>query len=481
MRKFKLNKEMSMRLAALSAAGLILVTSLTACKSKENTEGTNSTSIVAMVDDTENKLNTILPEANDEIIENASIILLLDVLAKENENGKINADLISQVKSKLDVDDMINEFNAFLDMIGFNAQDGTLEKVSEVLPSELENDKIILSKIETIVENIIKFSNEKNKDGVVTEFNKIYTLFVKEEEIEVDDVKFEIRDLSFASRAVATTYAEIAAYYSRDYISNDKYTKLDERTNDQNNKAYIRSKLEILSNQMEEKSEVDVKALFNKKYEEVSKLLDGKVKLENNTIKDLVNYINLKYLDGDKVSTKDKNEIVGEYNDEKVSEVLTAIEAINTYNLQNPSSLITYSSLLVDKYLATEAGKTDKVALDFVQFNTLKLSATTNKDTTYNMLDANPYFNNIYKYFTKQDFTHSQKSGDTEIVWQEISDGVNFINYQTILNSLNKLPNVTNLNNYKEVTQDNLGQSIQYLQNTISGECKKVDIKQYVK
>ena len=90
MRKFKLNKEMSMRLAALSAAGLILVTSLTACKSKENTEGTNSTSIVAMVDDTENKLNTILPEANDEIIENASIILLLDVLAKENENGKIN-------------------------------------------------------------------------------------------------------------------------------------------------------------------------------------------------------------------------------------------------------------------------------------------------------------------------------------------------------------------------------------------------------
>lgn len=485
MRKFKIDKNISTRLAALSTAGLIFVTGLTGCKANNKNSGTetvnSSSAIVTMVDETENKITTILPEASDEVINNASIMLLLDVIAKEDENGKISADQISELKSKIDVDDMINEFTSFLDMIGFNIKEsGKVEKVSTVLPKELNNDKVILSNIETILENLIKYSKEENKKSVVAEFDKIYTLFVEEKELEIDGTKFEIRDLTFTSRAVATTYAETAGYYARNYVSEDKLKKLDKRTNDQNNKAYIKIKLEILDNQMEEKSEVDVISLFDAKYKEVTTVLNGKVNLNETTIKNLVNYMNLKYINGDKVSTKDMNTLVGEYDDERVNDVIIAIETINTYNFNNQTNIIPFSIFLVDEHKKTDTGKTDKVALDFVQYNSIMLNNTDDVKTNQELRN-NPYFQNVFKYFTKQDFTHIQNDENKDIVWQEISDGVNFVNYQVILYSLNNLPKVNYLDDYKSVTLDNLTQSIQYIQNTIMGECKKVDIKEYVK
>ena len=485
MYNIKINKQMLTRIGALVASGIILVPGLAGCKKKESKPEINS-SIVTLVEDTNSKIYIILPEASDEIVDNASLMLLLDIIAKKDENGKISADVISEFKSKLDVDDMMSEFNSFLDMLGSNIKTSDkVAKVSTVLPEELKNDKIILTNIETILENIIKYSKEGNKNGVVTEFNKIYTLFVEEKEIDINGTTFEIIDLTFPSRAVATKYAETAAYYSRNYISKDKYNKIDERTNDQNNKAYIKSKLEILANQMEEKSEVDVINLFNKKYDEVSNLLNGKVNLSNDTIKNIVNYVNLKYIDSDKVSTKDMNILLGEFDDDKVNDALICIEAINTYNFNNQKSIIPFSSFLVDNYLATETGKTDKLALDFVQFNTIMLNNTVTTEVDFATLNGNPYFKNVFNYFTKQNLTHtvdeSGKKVDNEIIWQHISNGANFVNYQIILNSLNKMPNVQNKDNYLEKAQANLGESIQYIQNTIMGECQKVDITEYVK
>ena len=236
---------------------------------------------------------------------------------------------------------------------------------------------------------------------------------------------------------------------------------------------------------MEEVSEIDVIKLFDEKYEEINKLLKGKVNLSNDTIKNLVNYINLKYISGDKVSTKDMKQIVGEYTDEKVNDVITAIDAINTYNLSNQNNIIPFSVFLVDEHLKTETGITDKIALDFIQFNSIMLNNTTDSKTNYNELKNNPYFKNVYKYFTKQNFTHIQKDENgkkinNNIIWQEISDGTNFVNYQVILYTLNKLPKVDNLDNYIEKTETNIGESIQYIQNTIMDECKKVDATEYV-
>jgi len=464
---------------ALTATIFLTATGLSGCKNKKET---NSTSITYIYEDTNNKIDNLLPEANDEIIDNATLMLLLDLIAQKDENGKINSYVISEFKSKIDVDDMMSEFTSFLDMIEFNAiKSGKVEKISTVLPEQLNNDKIILSNIETILENIIKSSKEENKDGVVSEFNKIYTLFVEEKEIEMNGTKFEIRDLTFPSRAVATTYAEIAGNYARSFVSKEELSNLDNRTNDQNNKAYIKEKLEILNNQMEEKSQIDVIGLFNNKYKEVTKLLNGKVNLSESTIKNLVNYMNLKYLDSDKVATKDKNTLVGEYDDEKVKDVIIAIEAINTYNFKNQNNFIPYSKFLVDEHLKTNTGVTDKIALDFVQFNTIMYI---NKEE--NIDESKPYFDNVFKYFTKQNFTHitkdeNGKQVNNDIVWQEISDGVNFVNYQVILNMLNKSLKIDNVDNYKSVTEENFSQSIQYVQNTISGECRKVDVKEYIK
>lgn len=468
---------------ALSATIFAAATGLSGCKNQE--ESSNSP-IVTTVEETNKKLDVILPEANDSMVNNASIMLLLDIIAKKDENGKISADQISNLKSKIDVNDMMNEFTSFLDMLGFKIkQTGVVEKVSTVLPEELNNDKIILANIETILENIIKYSKEGNKNNVVKEFNKIYTLFVEEKEVEVNGVKFEIRNLTFPSRAVATTYAETAAYYSKNYITKEQYEKIDKRTNDQNNKAYIKEKLEILDNQMEEQSQVDVIKLFNNKYEEVFKMLNNKVNISQESVKNLINFMNIKYLDGDKVSLKDKNQILGEYTDEKINGALEAISVIQEYNFRNQNNFIRLSNFLVDEHLKTDFGKVDKISLDFVQFNTIMMN---NEEyiKTYDQIKEIVYFNNVYKYFTKQNFVHVQKdvSGNLlnqNVVFQEISESINFVNYQIILNSLNKLPKIDNKDTYIKFTQDNLGESIQYIQNTMTGECKKVDIKKYIK
>ena len=269
MKNLKIYKKLNTRAAALLLSGTMFLTAfgLSGCNRKNNSEEEviAPNPIVTTVDNTNNDLDLILPEASDEIIDNASIMLLLDLIAKKDENGKISTDLISEFKAKLDADNMINEFNSFLDMIQQKAIEGEFKEVSTVLPEELKNDKIILSNIESIVENIIEFYNKKDKKGLINEYSKIYTLFVEEKEIEMNGLTFEIRDLSYTSRAVATTYAEIANYYAKNYISEKEYNKMDKRTNDQNNKAYIKEILSILSNQMEEKSEVDVIKVFDGK------------------------------------------------------------------------------------------------------------------------------------------------------------------------------------------------------------------------
>ena len=480
MKNLKVFSNLKTRFAALALAATMIgstAVGLSGCKSED--ENLTPETVQTLVDDTKTRIDTTLPEANDEIVDNATIMLLLDILAKKDENGKINSDIISKYVFNIDADDMISEFNSFLDIVEQKAVlEGEVEKLSFVLPDELNNDKIILANIETILENIIKYSKENNKDAVIKEFNKMYTLFVEEKEIKENGTKFEIRDLTYTSRAVANMYAETANYYSRNFISEEKYKNMDERTNDQNNKAYIKSTLEILDNEMEEKSEVDVITLFGEKYTEVSDLLNGKVKLSKNTIENLVNYMNLDYLNSDKVAKQDMNKIVGEYDDDKLSDVISGVSAINAYNIKNQNNMIPYSAFLVDEHLKTDTGKADKIALDFVQYNSIMFLNKNNEKSEY----AEVYFDNVYKYFTKQNFTHIDNKGvKNSIMWQDISDGVNFVNYQIIFTAINKLPSSEVKNSYIAVAQQNFGQSIQYIQNTITGECKKVDVKEYVK
>ena len=477
------------RFTALVLAGTMFATAvgLSGCNKKDNDNSYSKSSIVTTVEDTNKKIDYIIPELGDEITNNTSILLLLDLITKKDKNGKISPELISELKSKIDSDNMLSDFNSFLDVLQQKMlEERRVIKVSDVLPESLKNDKIILSNIESMLSNVIKYSNEDNKDQLLSEFNKIYLLFTKGTSLSADGNDLKITDLDYSSRAVANTYGEVAAYFSRNYITEEQYETMDKILDDQNSKGYIKTDLEILSNQIVEKSEVNVVDLFNKKYEEVSKLLDGKVNLSNDTIKNLVNYTNMKYLNSDKVSTKDKDEIFGEYSDSKINDVILGIDAINEYNFNHQNAIIPFSSLLVDEHLKTDIGKTDKVALDFTQYNTIKLFNTKDSATTNERLRNNPYFENVFKYFTKDNFTHIQKDEtgtvvENNIIWQEISDGANFVNYEVILYTLGKLPEVENLSNYKEKTQMNLVESIKVIQQTITGECKTTDFDQFVK
>ena len=86
----------------------------------------------------------------------------------------------------------------------------TTEELEVLLDSYL-NDKSELYQYYVELEDIIDSTGKSildakgNKDGVVTEFNKIYTLFVEEKEIEINGTKFEIRDLTFPFKSLLIT------------------------------------------------------------------------------------------------------------------------------------------------------------------------------------------------------------------------------------------------------------------------------------
>lgn len=489
MRKFKLDKNTSTRLAALLLAGAFTI-SLGGCKSKKVQSDESTTSIVVLNDDSvdlvKNKLISLFSDLNPDTVNDFTLIMLIDSIAKEDENGKIHSDVISQHKNKIDSDNMMSNFNALLDELEMNMiRDGKVTRISEVLPYEYSFDAEALSAIESLTQEVIDLSNDNDAAKLEEKFSKIYDLVVLEKEVDLGGITFSIRDLGYGNRAVALAYARTIAYYSRNYIASEKLEDMDNRTNDQNNKAYIKTILEILANEMNEKSEVNVQELFSKKYSSVDKNLENKLSLSSESIVELVNYANLKYLNSDKVSKSDKKDVLGEYDDSKVSDAILAIDAIHTYNLglsSSDESQFVYSNLLVSEYKNTTAGKIDAVALDYVQYNATMLLKTISETSDFNEIFNNPYFQNIYKYFTKQNFSHTYGNGEqVDINWQDISDGTNFVCNEIIRFTLSKLPSIDYADNFIEIATENLSQSIQYIQNTIMGECEKVDVKEFIK
>ena len=482
MRKFKLDKITSTRLSALAMAGMIFV-SMAGCKNNKQVDETVPTTIVVEYENEKNlvtltrtNIKVLFPTMNEDVVNNASLVILLDEVAKADENEKINANVISNFKARIDTDNMMSDFNSFLDTV----EQSMIENQTLVSTSNLviEEDREILSKIELITSNIINGTKEEKE----TNFDLIYTLFVKEDEITYNGLTFDVRDLSYSGRAIASAYARTSAYFAKDYITEEEYSKIDDRTNNQNNKAYIKTKLEILSNDMQEKSLVDVNKLFKDEYEVTSLTIDGKVNVEEESIKNLVNYTNLEYLDSDKVSNKDKNAILGEYTEEKVSDTLLTIDAITKYNSSNTDNIILLSNLLVDDYKETETGKLDKVALDYIQFNSIMLLNTTTEESTKEEVYNNKYFQNLYKYFTKQNFAHKyDENTEVTVNYQDVSDGAKFIANEVILYTLNQRQVVFGYEDYEEKITTNLTETIQYVQNVVTGECEKVEVEEFVK
>ena len=469
-------------LTAWALMGTLSLTAigLSGCNKKQETalvqQATSAEELA--VNTLKQNIKTLFPEMSEEVIDDTSLILLLNILAKENENGKISADVISKFKSKIDSDNMMDNFNAFLSQLENGMiKENKIISMSNALSQELNNDKVILSHIEKIVEDI---KNTTDKKVINAEIEKLTVLFVEEDELEIDGFRFEIRDLTNGSRALAQAYARTALYFARNYVTEEQAQRIDNRTNNQNNKAYIKTDLEILGNQMDEVSEIDVVGAFNNHYLVVENYIDTKVDLSQGDEKDLINYLNLKYLASDKVSTKDKNTILNGYEEEKVSDVILSIDAINTYNINNQNDIITFSNLLVGDYKNTQMGQIDKVSLDFVQYNSIMLLNTVKENSTFSEIFNNPYFQNLKLYIMRNDFTHKYNTEDITVQHEQISGGANFINNEVILYTLNKLPQ-KGLESFVELAESNLEGSIQYVQNIVTGECEKAELEEFVK
>lgn len=479
MKKFKLDRNTSTRISSLIMSGVLFVSMIGMSGCKSQTPEEESTAIVVLQDDVDlvkKGISDLFPTMNKEVVSNSALIILLDEIAKEDENGKISADVIANFKAKIDADNMMGDFNSFLDTLEQAMIDE--QKLISVSNLVIEKDEQILSKIESITSKIINGA----KEDIKVNFNLIYTLFVLEDEITYDGLTFDVRELSYSSRAIASAYARTAAYYSRNYISEEEYKSIDNRTNNQNNKAYIKSKLQVLDNEMIEKSEVEINELFTNKYSETKKVVTNKINISDADIKNLVDYINLEYLNSDRVADVDKNNILGEYDDSKVSNTLMVIDAIAQYNMENQKDLILFSNMIVNNYKEMDTGKVDKVLLDYIQFNSIMLLNTTTEKSTSEEIFNNPYFQNIYLYFTKQNFTHKYNAENiVDVNYQDISDGAKFVANEIVLYVINKRPNIKKYSGYEEKVNKNLEESIQYIQNVITGECEKVDVLEFVK
>lgn len=468
--------------------------SLTGCTNKNQKEDINGEASISyqneedMISTLKSELKKIAPEMTDEKLTDTALILTLSLVAQENENGKIRSDIMDYFKNKVDADSMMDNFNSFEDVIETNMiTENSFVSVSDALPSELKQDKEILKHIENMCNVIMNASLEGNKEEVNSTFDMIYTLFVDEDKLKIDGLEFELRDLNYSERSIAEAYARCAAYFAREYAKEDKLNAVDKRTNQQNNKAYIKQTLAIMANNIDEVSDTDVVGEFNSKYAAFEELLNGKVSTSVGNQKDLVNYINLKYLESTHVSTKDKKSILNDYEEDQVNDTILTIDSITKYNEAHQTEMILFSSLLVNEYLNTDTGKTDKLALDFIQYNSMMLLNDKENINDFTTIFNNPYFKNIYMYFTKQDLTYKHKVDgnivDDEIAWQDISDGTNFVNNEIILYTLKQFPHLKeDFENYgfAEKTETNLTESVQYVQNVITGECQKTDY-QYVK
>lgn len=466
MKKFKLDKNTSIRLSSLSMAGIIFLTSITlpGCTKNNSKQNTAIVTLQSNKESTERQILHLFPTLSKDVVKNTSIVTLLDDIAIKEKNGKINPELMSNFKSKVDVDNMMEDFYSFINLLEETMLND--KKTVSVSNLVLNSDSDIMCRIEKITNYIIA------GDYVEANAKLIYELFVEGKDIRYDGLTFKIDDLSYSGRAIASAYARTALNYSKGVLTEEEIKNLDDRTNDQNNKAEIKTCLEVIANQMTEKSETNINKLFVGENEEIIASAQ-KVNLSDENLKNLVSYINLGYLDSDRVSTDDKNSVLGEYSDRKIKNVLLTIDAITEYNMNNKNNIVLLSNNLVDNYKETESGYYDTVALDYIQFNSIMFLNTTTKDSTQQELFNNPYFQNLYDYFRKADITHKYPNKEVNVAYQNISEGVKFVLNEIVFYTINKRPNIKNYEGYEEKLNSNLVESVNYIESVITGDCKK--------
>ena len=488
MRRFKISRGGSKKFIS-SALALQLVfgaLALSSCSDKEVEETEQEITTEEVVEDntfeeTVKKIKALNLDLSDKSIKDSTLVLLLSVLAKEDENGKVNADEISKYVNHFDRDAVLEGFDNLLSEVETQMLKGNFVSVSGVLPEEMSADKTVLKEIEAITKEAL--DNKDNKEIVSDCFVKIYKLFVSGETVD----GFEIDQMDYSTRAVAYSYAREVMFLARNYVSDEDYERIDKRTNDQYSRSELVIKLEKLENDFVEVSDGKAVAMFQKRYEQFHDVLIAKVKSSNDVQKLLVNYINIKYLLNE-VTTKDRNEIIGSYTDEDLKAALELIDAIILYNAEtygnnkDTNNLISLSKVMIDNT------DNDRIALDYVTKSCMEVLNLVNEDLTYDALELNGYYDLLCACTVEQDeykyIGSDGKENTIKFNWHEMSDGVKLVCFEMINFTFSRMPKKVKdnsiFNSYYEVSADMLFRNVQFFQDTLD-DCKPLDKTEYVK
>ena len=116
-----------------------------------------------------------------------------------------------------------------------------------------------------------------------------------------------------------------------------------------------------------------------------------------------------------------------------------------------------------------------------MQYNIYMFLKTTNENSTEYEIYNNVYFKNLNDFICNRAFTHETEDGKVSVRYQDISDGIKLISHEMIRYALSLRTNLYNLEGYETKVSSNLEAAIRYIITVITGECGKVDIKNYVK
>ena len=500
-------KNMYKRVVSVAMAGFTLVSAATytACTKKPSVDATTPTIGVdtekdnsfkyeeEMVDSTIAKINELdLNFDKEVVVKDAALLLLLSEIAKKDENDKISSDVMAHFKNVVNEQNMMNNYDDFLDKIE-NAMiiDEKFISVSSVLPDNMLKEKNILGTIEHIAEYALQ--NRNDKQAVLDSFDKMYTLFVDEKE--VDGVKKGY--LPYSLQSAASSYAREVNDLARYWASEGKRADLDSHTNDQRSKSDIINILGKISNQMEDVSlDKQIVERFNHLYssfnEKITPYITSNIEAESQ----LINYINLDYLTSEDVAPKDRKELVGEYDEEIVRNVLDLIDAISKRNADAYAINGESANIFGLEKLLINANEQDVLAIRFVQSNSYMLLSSIDENVTLDSLFGDKehptYFDKLVWYTTKTpEFEHSYRKGDKDVVketisYQNISKGVRFVCDEIVRYTFSILKGKQHLtedqifSNYYDQSERNVVDSIKYIQNNI-GECTNVDAKEYIR
>lgn len=503
MKKFKLYKDLSIRLSALSLAGIITVMGFGGCKEKKQ-EDTNEVILTndQLINNEIDKLTDLLNSKLDDKFylnsddQKSSIVLLnLDYIvsnATYDENGQLCETALDHIYPRgINTKKELNDLNTFLSK--YREYTRLLTSKEEFINLSdyalLENDKLIIQELENMIKELIILKNKGSKEEINKLFDKISSFFVNEGTLNINGKEYKKSDLSNGFRKGSEVFGTIASSMTHEYVEEEKRAKLDDKLNTSDSIYQLEVLLEVFANSKQNvintminnqdtyilsDSDYDMINSFNSKYDEVLNSIKGKINLTNDEISSLVQIANIDYLASDKVTSGAMKTIITNDFEVIINNARSAQEKIEVYNKNHQNDLYTYENLFVDDVENT----VNITAIKGNIYSAINLLNDVDSNSTYSDIYNNSYFQflELYNGYSSE-VTINSKDG-SKITKNDTGYGTRFITNNIARIALESLP--VKFDSTINLVNDDLDELsvIPKIQSLMEDKCSKY---QYVK